>query len=115
MRIIDKGQVLDLIYNHNLIPDDKCIIVNQENGDTEEIRAEDISDKMGKQKNAVFETDDDGAARIITLDVHYGYVQNDLDTGYIIRILLYRLEQKRMQYNLFSNGVGAPTHKKLHS
>lgn len=111
MRIIDKRQVLDLINNYGLVPDDKCILVNKENGGTKDLISYKVLERLDTLKNPIFKTDDDGALKIVTLDVHYGYAQNNLDTGYLIRVLLYRQGQKRMQYNLLSNGVGAPTRK----
>ncbi|MDE6253328.1 MAG: hypothetical protein K2M78_11975 [Lachnospiraceae bacterium] len=115
MRIINKRQVFDLIYKYGLIPKDKCFIVNQENGDIEEVKTCSLNKLVSSNKNPVFKTDDDGVIKIVTLDIHYNYLQNNLESGYLIRILLYRLKQKRMQNNLLSNGVGAPTCKKLHS
>lgn len=107
MKQITIDRVRDLIHNQSLISCEKSRFINQDNGSNCELMTWEVLHSLNQIRNPIFQTDDDGMIRIVTLDIYFHYQGDDLYTGCIIRVFFRRV-QKRIQSSSSSNGVGAP-------
>lgn len=107
MKQITIDRVQDLIHNQSLISCKKSRFINQDNGSSQELMTREVLHSLNRIRNPIFQTDDDGMIRVVTLDIYFQYRGNDLYTGCIIRVFFRRV-QKRIQSSSSSNGVGAP-------
>lgn len=107
MRQVNIAEVHELLDNNFLLPRQNCVRIDQDTGNIIDLATKEVLENLHRMRRAIFKTDDDGMIRIATLEIYYGYQEENLYTGYIIRILFDR-KIKRIQSPSNSNGVGAP-------
>lgn len=97
---------------HNLTPQEKCWMIDQDTGTDKQIKSADVLNHIFHISKPLFQTDDDGMLEVVTLNIHYDYTDDNLQSGKLITMNFHRSDnrflQKRIQPYLNSDGVGAP-------
>lgn len=114
MKQINLKELHSMFCENNLLLYE-CVTIDQDSGVCKSHKHHIFELLLGIiiPKHLIIKTDDDGVIKIVTVDIHYDYADNDLYTGKILRLFLHRQSAKtRIPPLSVSNGVGAPTHDK---